>query len=88
MNKTKKTNKKPAYIVDITDVNDVDAMRVAFALAKHNANIPLSDDELISIITYTINRMPEIHIYSVEYYEVTKKPWYKRFWNWITRKKN
>ena len=88
MNKTKKTNKKPAYVVDITNVNNVDDMRVAFALAKHNANMPLSDDELISIITYTVDHTPEVRIYNVEYYEVIKKSWYKRFWNWITRKKN
>lgn len=85
----KKAN-KPAYTVDLTDANTITDAIVAFALAKHNANIPLTDDELKSIVQYAVDMVPTQCLCNVEVYEVTpkKKPWYKRFWNWITRKKN
>lgn len=84
--KIKKTT-KPVYKVDITNVDTLSEMKAAFALAKHNAKLPLSNDELISIITYVIDEIPKTYICSVSY-EVTRKPWYKRFWNWITCKKD
>jgi hypothetical protein len=83
---------KPAYTVDLTDACTLEDVRTAFALAKHNANIPLTDDELKTIVQYTVDRVPTECFCNcnVEFYEVKerKKPWYKRFWNWITRKKN
>ena len=81
---------KPTYIVDITDVNTVEDMKVKFALAKHNAGIALTDAELKTIISYAVNLVPTECVCNIDVYEVkeNKKPWYKRFWNWITRKKN
>lgn len=86
MNRNKNT--KPAYIVDITDATNIEDMKAAFALGKHNAGIPLTDDELKTIIQYTIKMVPTVCICDVKVYDVVekKKPWYKRFWNWITRK--
>jgi len=74
---------KPTYTVDLTNVNNAEEAKVAFALAKHNANIPLTDEELKDIISYTINLVPATCLCNVEVYELTekKKPWYKRFWN-------
>lgn len=79
----KKQTNKPAYTVDITGVNSLEGMKAAFALGKHNAQIPLTDDELKDIINYTVDMIPVACICNVDIYEVTekKKPWYKRFWN-------
>ena len=84
----KKLNKvKPAYTVDLTDTYTAEEAKVKFALAKHNARIPLTDDELKTIIAYTGDLVPSVCLCNVEVYEVKeKKPWYKRFWNWLTRK--
>lgn len=84
----KKTKIKPAYTVDLTDSYTLADTKAAFALGKHNANIPLTDEELVDLLVCVVNAVHDVCICNVKVYEVTKKPWYKRFWNWITRKKN
>lgn len=81
---------KPTYIVDITNVSTIEEAKTVIALAKHNAGLALTNDELKSIVLYTVNLVPTERVcdVNVEVYEVAKKPWYKRFWNWVTRKKN
>ena len=85
MNKIKK-NFVQSYTVDMTDAYTVEDLKAAFALGKHNAQIPLTNEELFTIINYTIDQIPTECICNIDVYEVVKKPWYKRFWNWMTRK--
>lgn len=57
----KKTNKKitktvkPAFIVDLTNVETPAELYAAFGLAKQDANLPMTDDELVSIVNIAIN---------------------------------
>ena len=74
----KKNNSKfkPDFVVDITNAFTLKELNDAFIAAKANA---LSSDVTINDCTcdaHVIIIMP-----------AKKKPWYKRFWNWITRKK-
>ena len=74
----KKNNSKfkPDFVVDITNAFTLKELNDAFIAAKAEA---LSSD-------VTINDCPcDAHVIIVM--PAKKKPWYKRFWNWITRKK-
>lgn len=74
----KKNNSKfkPDFVVDITNAFTLKELNDAFIAAKAEA---LSSD-------ITINDCPgDAHVIIVM--PAKKKPWYKRFWNWITRKK-
>ena len=74
----KKNNSKfkPDFVVDITNAFTLKELNDAFIAAKAEA---LSND-------VTINDCPnDAHVIIVM--PAKKKPWYKRFWNWITRKK-
>ena len=74
----KKNNSKfnPDFVVDITNAFTLKELNDAFIAAKADA---LSND-------VTINDCPnDAHVIIVM--PAKKKPWYKRFWNWITRKK-
>ena len=110
----KKTNKKvtktvkPAFIVDLTNVETPDELYAAFGLAKQDANLPMTDDELVAIVNIAINttlsvlqdtfkKLPykEYNITNGEKLifdengnvKVKKANIFRRFWNWITRKK-
>ena len=93
----KKTNKtfKPAYIVDMTDVKNADELALAFVIAKVNAGVAITGNELKNTIEYFANQIADeaantiaAVIASVAMFEAEKikRPWYKRFWRWITRK--
>lgn len=87
-----KTAEKPAYIVDATNCENAQDLLFEFAIAKHNANIPLTDEELSAIVGYSIdmyieNEPPRITVVNCECKPKTKKPWYKRFWNWLFGRK-
>ena len=74
----KKNNSKfkPDFVVDITNAFTLEELNDAFIAAKADAS---SSD-------VTINDCPcDAHVTIVM--PEKKKPWYKRFWNWITRKK-
>ena len=74
----KKNNSKfkPDFVVDITNAFTLKELNDAFIAAKAES---LSSD-------VTINDCPnDAHVIIVM--PAKKKPWYKRFWNWITRKK-
>ena len=74
----KKNNSKfkPDFVVDITNAFTLKELNDAFIAAKAEA---LSSD-------VTINDCPsDAHVIIVM--PTKKKSWYKRFWNWITRKK-
>lgn len=74
----KKNNSKfkPDFVVDITNAFTLKELNDAFIAAKAEA---LSNDVTINDCT---NDAQVIIIMPAK-----KKPWYKRFWNWITRKK-
>lgn len=75
----KKNNSKfkPDFVVDITNAFTLKELNDAFISAKADA---------LSIGDVTINDCPsDAHVIIVM--PAKKKPWYKRFWNWITRKK-
>ena len=74
----KNNNKfKPDFVVDITNAFTLKELNDAFVAAKADA---------LSIADVTINDCPsDAHVIIIM--PAKKKPWYKRFWNWITRKK-
>lgn len=79
INVMKKSNKKfkPDFVVDITNAFTLKELNDAFVTAK---------SEALSIGDVTINDCPcDAHVIIIM--PAKKKPWYKRFWNWITRKK-
>ena len=107
--KTKSDNK--IIIVDLTKVKNVNDITDAFILAKVNAGVPISIEELICAKFNSIDRVfSELEEYEYElsskttfieddelakelisiidtYTKPKKKPWYKRFWRWITFRK-
>ena len=74
----KNNNKfKPDFVVDITNAFTLKELNDAFVAAKADA---------LSIADVTINDCPsDAHVIIIM--PAKKKPWYKRFWNWVTRKK-
>lgn len=75
----KKNNSKfkPDFVVDITNAFTLKELNDAFIAAKADQ---------LSIGDVTINDCPsDAHVIIIM--PAKKKPWYKRFWNWITRKK-
>lgn len=90
---------KPVYIVDVTDCTNDRSIVVAFVEAKVNAGLPITEDELYSVVcdhvdevlTYAVDLAAQTiptKIELVNIHKAEKKPnVFKRFWNWITRKK-
>ena len=87
----KKTTKKvkPAYIVNMDNMQTLEDIDVEFGMAKHNAGLAISDIELAAIVHTVCKNVctPDIIIYDCTCKCEKKKPWYKRFWNWLTHKK-
>lgn len=88
---------KPAYTVDITKCENAGDVKFAMIDAKMKAGQPITQDDIDFIVVDSINMFTGYAIKSFEGYMITiepteddnaHKPWYKRFWNWITRKKN
>lgn len=65
----------PAFYVDATNATCTEDVIKAFKTAKEAANIACDNCDWLADANIIII-LPE-----------DKKPWYKRFWNWITRKK-
>lgn len=91
MKTTAKKTKNPSYIVDLTKVTHLEDIDVAFGLAKHNAGLAISDEELAAIILDVYKKFgPKITIVNCdcEYPKPKKKSnIFKRFWNWLRGKK-
>lgn len=88
MKKSIKEN-KPAFIVDATKIKSLSDIDVAFGLAKQDAGLPISNEELAAICKDVCDHFATmITIVDCSNCECKKKPWYKRFWNWLTGKKN
>lgn len=92
---TKKSLKKPVYVVDITTCETIDDVRLAFAKAKFDAGIALSEDNLRAIIEDAINDYTDFladniaaatceALAFVNSIKEKKQPWYKRAWKKIT----
>ena len=75
MKRTKKNI--PVFVVDLTNATTAEDVVNAFNKAKSDANI--------DVIDYIFD--VHVNIPVIEEKEEIKLPWYKRFWNWITRKK-
>lgn len=75
MKRTKKNI--PVFVVDLTNATTAEDVANAFNKAKNDANI--------DVIDYIFD--VHVNIPVIEEKEEVKLPWYKRFWNWITRKK-
>ena len=75
MKRTKKNI--PVFLVDLTNATTAEDAANAFNKAKSDANI--------DVIDYIFD--VHVNIPVIEEKEEVKLPWYKRFWNWITRKK-
>lgn len=97
----KKTAKvtKPKYTIDMRNFDDVTADFLCRKI-ENGMKLTYADiDTIKSIIIDSLLRelMPEdgtaivrhegIYKNGVVFNVEVKKPWYKRFWNWITRKK-
>jgi len=90
--KIAKKRVKPLYTVDITDCENIEEFALAFAIAKHNAGLPLTDRNLLNVCSFVMdmtiaewNKHPKI-IFVCDICK-KKKPWYKRFWNWLFGRK-
>lgn len=75
MKRTKKNT--PIFVVDLTNIATAEEMMKAFNKARIEAGIETID------YVYEI----KVEMPLIEEKEEVKLPWYKRFWNWITRKK-
>lgn len=91
---------KPLFTVDVTNCNDDRDIVVEFTKAKVRAGLPITEYEFNTCISRTISMFEdalnsmsfELDVPDVpdvpDMIFVKKKPnIFKRFWNWITRKK-
>lgn len=92
----KKNTKKYIYVVDITEIETLGDIDVVFALAKQNAGLHITDEELMDIVMYAVEN--NVAIKMLEFVPVLKEifndipkiaktihtPWYKKVWNTIT----
>ena len=101
--KTTKSTKKPALVVDFTDEFNIENSRFAFIEAKLKQNIPFTQNDFDFVGNlmrdYVLKTMFNeynavvnangtlIHCNAIEIVAKKKQPWYKRLWNWVTRKK-
>lgn len=67
----------PEFYVDLTNAYTTEDIVKAFKTAKEAAGIVNDNNDWLIDASITII-VPK---------EEKKSPWYKRFWNWITRKK-
>ena len=78
INIMKRTKKNiPVFVVDLTNATTAEDVVNAFNKAKSDANI--------DVIDYIFD--VHVNIPVIEEKEEIRLPWYKRFWNWITRNK-
>ena len=71
------------YTVNVSDIRGLEDIDCVFALAKQNAGLPITDEELVAIVTRVCEECtPKITFVCCER---EKKPWYKRFWSKVKR---
>ena len=93
--------KKPKYTIDMRDIDDVTADFISQKIMNGMKLTESDVSTIVSIVTDIVLKklMPEDcsaivndgGVYrkctAVRVENEIKKPWYKRAWNWITRKK-
>nr|DAE31719.1 MAG TPA: hypothetical protein [virus sp. ctBM815] len=93
--------KKPKYTIDMRDIDDVTADFISQKIMNGMKLTESDVSTIVSIVTDIVlkNLMPEDcsaivndgGVYrkctAVRVENEVKKPWYKRAWNWVTRKK-
>ena len=87
--KNTKKSTKPAFIVNMDNITSLEDVAVEFALAKQDAGLPISDSDLSAIIHFVVDHCAPKFIFidcDKCSTKCQKKPWYKRFWNWLLRK--
>jgi len=95
MKKTVKKTKKPEILVNAYDVKTANDIRENVTYAKVRAGKAITEDELDDAILNEILKVAEatadIMVTACAiapcFFTKKKTPWYKRFWNWLTRKK-
>ena len=102
MKTTKKTKKtKPLFVVYLSKATNSAEAMLAFADARFEAGLPLKERDYDIIVLETMRwtldtvtemandilTMMEIAYTVNEHVKKSRLPWYKRLWNWITRKK-
>jgi len=107
---TKKTSKKPAFVVDLTTAETPLDIAYEHAQAKVRAGLPITQDEadvieragFVTAVDFVDQCVAECdaHTTYIEDDKLAKKllktiqkatepkrPWYKRFWRWVTFRK-
>lgn len=80
---TMKKTVKPEFTVDVTNCETGFDLLVAFAKAKHQAGLAITDDELNALIDDN-SVMIFVEKQPISICNCTKKPnIFKRFWNWL-----
>ena len=93
---------KPAFVVDATWCETIEDLLVAFAEAKYDAGIDLNKKEVDALVDKVLDDYTDelfqchncvvldgdnvLRLDAIKIEPDEKTPWYKRFWNWITRK--
>lgn len=86
----KKITTKPDYIVDVTNCETINDIKLAFAKAKKNAGVPLTDENIDAFVNEAIEQLQPaifISIGNIDIVEKKKPNIFKRFWNWLRGKK-
>lgn len=98
--KTAKKISKPLYTVDLTDIDNELDVHQAFAIARFEAGVGLSEsdrglvigaviDQVIEEISDIVANCGNIIVTvskSIEEKEAKKPNIFRRFWNWVTGK--
>ena len=80
------SKKKYSYVVDLRDIEVLSDIAPAWAFAKHEAKMALTDEELADICAYVYREFgPKVTLINVCECPCKKAPWYKRLWRWITK---
>ena len=71
---------KAAYVVDLTNVTDIEETKIAFIVAKINAGQPLDATDIDFIIALT-QEATKAKLAAKPVKTPVKKPWYKRIFS-------
>lgn len=75
---------KPSYTVCLNDIQTLSDIDLAWAYAKIESY--LTQDEITAMVEDIINTaLPSKIVIYHPGCENCKKPWYKRFWNWLKK---
>lgn len=78
----------PVYTVDITKCNNIRDIIAKFAEAKVKANLPITETEYLASVYSAMDAVNRLTVVINAALAPKKKTnVFKRFWNWITRKK-